>query len=322
MNASINNIRALKTNIIALWGAFRLGSIVSDLKSCFHQGGLDIKSAIKHIETLIKRLMKFMLAAVVLLEQVIELVALAYAAVLLTASMPFAISVLGSALLIAAGSYVLIFNDSSNLLHGFMPAFLKGPSANHKHSYNSEIEDLAKSSVYTICLQLFYLALRVILVAASFGFIITQLHNISFVAGLLAASSAIVPALKLIGVYLATLGASYVVAELYAKISISITSSKESNNMLVAIASLMSMLCAVPLGIYASASFLSVVLPLLVVTMGGMRAAFVAAIYVNKEFIGYTFLYKTSTDHNSSDDNNFQSGYERDDEGDYTTFTF
>ena len=277
MSTKIKNIISFKANVVELWGEFNFGNIVSDLKKYAHKGGFDILSAINHIGTFIKDLLKFMLAIVLLLEQVIELAALSYAVMLLTTAMPFAIALLGSILLIATGSYVLIFNESSNILHGFMPAFLKGPAVNHK---DSEMAALAKSSVSNICLRLVYLALRLIIVAASFSFLITQLHSISLVAALLANSSAIVPALKLIGVYLAALGAGYAIAELYAKISNSTTSSKESNAMLVAIASLMSMLCAVPLGIYASASFLSVALPLLVVSTGVMRAAFVAAMYV------------------------------------------
>ena len=270
----IKNILNVKQNIIALWGAFDFVGQLKEIKSNF-SNFKTMRTGVGNILTFITNLIKFPLSMVLLLESYIEIAAIISASMWLTAAMPFAITIFGSILLIASGLYILVLSESSNILHGLMPAFLKNKdkASENKAGQATEIKKLSLTST---CLKLVYLSLRLILVASSFKILIVQLHNISFVSQLLAHSYKIVPALKLVGVYLAVLCSGLAIAELYAKISNSATNTKETNTMLVAIASLISILFAVPLSIYASMAFTSIILPLLIGNIGIMRTCFVA----------------------------------------------
>lgn len=324
MKARIEGITNIKTNMIALCSAFEFGDSIVKIKNCFKPGGVDFTSLPGAIKDFGIKLIKFSLSLILLLEPFIEMAMLSYVSVLLTAAMPLPVAILANVLLISFGSYVLIFNSSSNILHGFMPAFLAGKKLEEEIQFsevtptmedqddnskksgqekdiveedNNEqkvknideeearstaaeerAKDLAESSVVKLCFKLAYLALRVILVAFTISFLVTQLHSIAIVAALVAQSGVIVPALELTGIYLAALLAGLIIATLYSKISGSATSSKESNAMLVATTSVVSMLCAFPLSVYLSAPLLGVALPLLIVSTGVMRTAFVAAL--------------------------------------------
>ena len=121
----LKNIIKVHANLTELWGDFAFGTQIAIINTHFSKDNLKVLDGMLEIAELIKDLAKFPLSMVLLLEPHIELIALMYASILLTAAMPLLVTVLGSFLLTVAGSYILIFNESSNLLHGFMPAFLK-----------------------------------------------------------------------------------------------------------------------------------------------------------------------------------------------------